>query len=143
MYSNPDLVIFINDYFAKQAGIKNYSLAVNNFVVERFRGKRFTLTTISKYSAVNYLTENRLISNESSSEKDILSHWHADYMAAIEESLIKKKFKSFSNNEKTKNLENLFAAKGQDFISSGGSLLAVETLGGEQKNNSSQLIDEN
>jgi hypothetical protein len=140
--SNHDLVVFINDYFSKQAGIKSYSFAVNTFIVEKFRGKRFTLTTISKHSGINFLTA-KLISNDSSSEKDILTQWHADYMAAIEESLIKKNYKSFINNEKTKNLENLFASKGQDFISSGGSLLTVETLGGEQKNNSSQLIEEN
>ena len=143
LYGNPNLKIFINDYFAEQAVTKSYSLAVSTFVVDRFKGKRFTLTTISKYSAIDYLAGNRLISIDSSSEKNIISFWHADYMAAIEESLIKKNFKSFINNDKTKNLENLFASKGQDFISSGGSLLAVETLGGEQKNNSSQLIDEN
>lgn len=100
---------FIQNYFEKQSPTQD-PLAVSTFLVDRNNGKRFVLTTISTYPAGNVMSAISRFSKADSVEYNAMASWHDQYMVAIEESLINKKFQSFAEFDASSNLKILFAS---------------------------------
>jgi len=97
-------------------GSSSIGIGVNAFNIDMNNGKKYMVFSYSLHSNHQKLFER--ISSMQGADYTALNNWNSKYIDSLEESLLKKRFKSFADFDNTENLQALFANSGTKEIGS-------------------------